>query len=400
MDYQDVAALVEKHDAVFAARMDMWKAMIDAARGKGAFAAQDLKDHSAAIDTAVRELDAAVAAADPEQALYAQALHDKRLMDEHGLLFDAEMVADIDMLVGNVMLARPTLIVGDKGIAKTQLAKFVMSLYGTEPVVVSVKGDLMSDELIGQIKHDKENETFRFYEGAVPLAMRAGVPVLLDEINFGDQAVVARLQDILLKRPGQTAFIQEENADIVVQPGFTVIATANEASERYRHREILDPAIRDRFEIIARTYPDLELNPLFDDAPSVRRLAMASMVDADGQLSPYVDRDMLSALVRITAVSEHLYAVPAKEAVIQFDDNSVSSLVRESSEPILTDCITPRALCRAVEDSAGGNLPGRVLDMKLIAKLVRSLDQAGSHRNFVLVRQAALLVGIDIPEGN
>ena len=397
MHSSELDALVAAYDSVFEAHMSLWKAMIQTARGEGKFTAEDLNAYNAKISEAEDDLAKAIAGADEQTAIHAQAIHDKKLMDEHGLLFDADMIADVDTVVGNMMLARPTLIVGDKGIAKTQLAKFVMSLFGTDPIVVSVRGDMMSDELIGQLKHDKEQGTFRFYEGAVPKAMRAGLPVLLDEINFGDQAIVARLQDILLKKPGQMAFIQEEDETIEVQPGFTLLATANEASERYRHREILDPAIRDRFEIVVRGYPDLDLNPLFDDAPSLSRLAFASLVDDEGNLSDHIDPEMLDNLIRIAAITEHLYAVPAKEATIKFDEGAVSSLIRESAEPVLTDCITPRALCRAVEDSAGGNLPGRILDMELIAKLVRSLDQAGSHNNFTLVDQAAQLVDIQIP---
>lgn len=387
--------LVKLHELAFAAHLSLWGAMIDAACGGPAFTAENLTEHERAIEQA--ESDAAEAAcnADPDIASRALALHDRRLMDEHGLLFDDDMFADVDMLVGNVLCARPTLIVGDKGIAKTQLAKFVMSLYGSDPIVISVKGDMMSDELIGQVKHDKEQQTFRFYEGAVPRAMRAGAPILLDEINFGDQAIIARLQDILLKRPGQTAFIQEEAAEIQVQPGFVVIATANEASSRYKHREVLDPAIRDRFEIISRSYPDLDRNPIMDSAPSLRRLALASQISPQGSMSPHIDADMLDALVRIAAITEHLYAVPAKEAAISFDEGTVKSVVHESAEPVLTDCITPRALCRTVEDSSSGNLPGRALDERLMNKLVRSLDQAGSNLNAKLVAQAAMLAGID-----
>ena len=226
--------------------------------------------------------------------------------------------------------------------------------------------------------------------------MRAGVPLLLDEINFGDQAVIARLQDILLKGPGESVFLQEEGIDLVVQPGFTVFATANEASARYRHREVLDPAIRDRFEVIERTYPDLDRDPLRRPSPSLMRLALCEAVDADGVFSRHLDRDLLNALVHLATLTEHLYAVPAKDAAISLEKDQAGSIVREDTAPLLTDCITPRALNRAVQDSAGGNLPGRHLDLYLIDKLLRTLDQAGSNHNASLARQAALLVGIDL----
>lgn len=391
-----VSSFVALHERAFSAHMDMWKAMVGAAKAGRTFTDVELTCYEQAISRARKDLRAARDNAQPEIAERAQAVFDRQLMREHGLLFDREMLADIDTLVGNAISARPTLLVGDKGIAKTQMAKFVMRLYGTEPVIVSVKGDMMSDELVGKMVHDAARNTFVFEEGALPRAMRAGVPLLLDEINFGDQAIIARLQDILLKRPGETVYLQEEGVELVVQPGFTVFATANEASKRYRHREILDPAIRDRFEIIERTYPDLDRDPLQAPSASLMRIALCEAVDADGVLSRHINRELLDALVHLATITQYLYAVPAKDAAIAIDGDSTGSIPREDADPMLTDCITPRALNRAVQDSAGGNLPGRHLDLYLIEKMLRTLDQAGSHRNAEIARQAALLAGIDL----
>ena len=395
----DIAAtstLVAHHQRAFEAHLALWQAMVDAARAGREFTDVELNCYETDIRRARKDLRAARDNADPAIAERAQAAFDRALMRQFGLLFDREMLSDIDTLVGNAISARPTLLVGDKGIAKTQMAKFVMRLYGREPIIVSVKGDMMSDELVGRMVHDAERNTFVFEEGALPRAMRAGVPLLLDEINFGDQAIIARLQDILLKRPGETVFLQEEGVELTVQPGFTVFATANEASSRYRHREILDPAIRDRFEIIERTYPDLDRDPIKRPSPSLMRLALCETVNADGVPSRHINRELLQALVHLATITQYLYAVPAKDAVIEIDGDRRASSVREDSQPLMTDCITPRALARSVQDSAGGNLPGRHLDLYLIDKLLRTLDQAGSHRNADIARQAALLAGVNL----
>jgi hypothetical protein len=315
----------------------------------------------------------------------------------YALQFDEKMIEDINKLVGNVMNSRPTLIVGDKGIAKTQVAKFVMSLFGSEPMVISVKGDMMSDELIGKIKHDKVQNTFVFKEGVLLRAMRLGTPVLLDEINFGDQAIIARLQDILLKRPGEKVFVQESGEEpIEVAPGFTVFATANEASTRYRHREILDPAIRDRFNIILRSYPDLDINPLTDTPASLLRIALSSAVDSWGLPSPHINLETLESLVKLAHATQFLYSVPGKEVTIQFSEDKVSSSVLEESEPLMTDCITPRTVSKLIADFAAGNLPGVSLDATLIKNLISSLDQAGATHNRELAEQIGLLLDVDM----
>lgn len=380
----------------FEAQLALWKAMVNAAKAGRAFTDVELSCYEKNIKRARKDLRAAQSNADSYIVERAQAVHDRNTIHEFGLLFDNQMVEDINTLVGNAISARPTLLVGDKGIAKTQMAKFVMSLYGNTPFVISVKGDMMSDELIGKMVHDAKQNSFVFEEGVLPRAMRAGVPLLLDEINFGDQTIIARLQDILLKKPGQTVFIQEEGVEITVQPGFTVFATANEASQRYRHREILDPAIRDRFEIIERTYPDLHLNPLLNPSKTLKRIAFSEAINPNGIPSRHIDYELLTVLVHVATITQYLYAVPAKDAMLVLNDEQSSSTVREDTAPLLTDCITPRALGRAVQDSAGGNLPGRHLDLYLIDKMIKTLDQAGTTNNAGATRQAALLAGIDL----
>ena len=81
------------------------------------------------------------------------------------------------------------------------------------------------------------------------------------------------------------------------------------------------------------------------------RLALCEAVDADGVFSRHLDRDLLNALVHLATLTEHLYAVPAKDAAISLEKDQAGSIVREDTAPLLTDCITPRALNRAVQDS-------------------------------------------------
>lgn len=385
--------LISLRDKAFATHMHLWKTMVDAAVSGRLFTDAELTCFEARIQQAQRDLVTAEDQEDDQICLRAQACHDRALKIQYQLQFDDQMLSDIDRLVGNIINTRPTLIVGDKGIAKTQIAKFVMSLYGTAPLVVSVKGDMMSDELVGKMKHDKKNNTFVFQEGVLLEAMRKGVPLLLDEINFGDQAIIARLQDILLRRPGDTVFVQENDEEqITIRPGFMIFATANEASLRYRHREVLDPAIRDRFDIVMRAYPDLDHDPLLQSSPSLLRLAYSSAVDDQGILSDHIDKDILESFVHLTHITQYLYAVPAKDVSIELSDDQLKSVVKEDAQPLMSDCITPRTLSNVVQDCAAGNLPGRQLGCALIDRLVLSLDQAGSHHNAEIAEQVKLLL--------
>ncbi|MDR2109104.1 MAG: AAA family ATPase [Coriobacteriales bacterium] len=390
-----IQTLMEAFSALFAARLRLWQSMIDATRDGRTFTDIELSFYQQAISSAGKALAEQLAKSPQTSALAALCAHDHGLKQRFSLQFDAQMVDDINSIISNITNMRPTLIVGDKGIAKTQVAKFVMGLYGSEPIVVSVKGDMMSDELIGKIKHDRVLNTFVFQEGMLLTAMRKGLPILLDEINFGDQAIIARLQEILLRRAGDTVLVQESGEEsLVIQPGFAVLATANEASERYRHREILDPAIRDRFNIVMRGYPDIGSNPIAEPAPRLLRLALSSAVDRWGRASRHIDLHILEDFVRLAHATQYLYSVPAKDVVLDVTDDQLTSSVIEEGQPLMSDCVTPRALSKLVADCARGNLPGVRLDAALIEKTVRSLDQAGSTHNSLMAQQLRLLLDI------
>ena len=93
MHSSELDALVAAYDSVFEAHMNLWKAMVQAARGDCTFTAADLNEHNAQISDAEDALEKAVTSADEQTAIHAQAIHDKKLMGEHGLLFDADMIA-------------------------------------------------------------------------------------------------------------------------------------------------------------------------------------------------------------------------------------------------------------------------------------------------------------------
>lgn len=390
-----VGELIDGYKETFSARMTLWKSMLSATREGRSFTDAELQFYQgklAEADVAVHEK---AADSTQETVLRAQAAADHATLEKYKLLFDDQMTATVDRLVGNLMDSKPTLLVGDKGIAKTQAAKFVAELWDpeNEPVIISGHGDMMSNELIGQMEQDKDTRVFAFKEGKLVKAMREGRPVIIDEVNVGDQPVVMRLQDILLRRPGDRILIQENGGDsIEIQPGFVVFATANEASARYQHRNVLDPAFRDRYDVINLRYPDSETrNPAQDVPRSLMRLALAAAVDEQGVLSRHIDAGDLERLVRLSHVTQHLYSVPARNARVSNLNAGQSTSNFLDEEPVMTDCITPRTLVDTVQRSATGNKPGMSLESEM-ERVIVGLDQAGSTHNQTLARRALTLL--------
>lgn len=379
----------------FEARLDLWRAMIGATKQGRTFTDAELcfyQDRFEQVDSAINET---AASSGPEILLGAQAAADRATLNEYKLLFDEQMIGTVDKLVGNLMDGKPTLIVGDTGIAKTQAAKFVAELCdpSKEPVIISGHGDMMSNELIGQMEQDKDTRVFAFKEGKLIKAMREGRPVIIDEVNIGDQSVVMRLQDILLRRPGERIMLQENGGDsIEIQPGFVVFATANEASARYQHRNVLDPAFRDRYEVVQVQYPDnASKNPVEEVPKSLMRLALASAVDEKGVLSRHINAPTLERFVRLSHITQHLYSVPACNARVSNLNIGAATSNFLDDEPAMTDCITPRAVVDTIQRCAAGNKPGMSLDNQ-IERLIVGLDQAGSTKNQKYARRALTLL--------
>jgi hypothetical protein len=294
-------------------------------------------------------------------------------------------------MVGDLMDGQPVLLVGDKGIAKTQVAKFVSSLSGFEPLVLSGHGDMMDDELIGKKDQDPgDPRKLYFHEGKLISAMREGRPILFDEINYVDPQVLARLQDILLLRPGDSIVVQEDDTQpLQIQPGFVIFATANEASERYRSRFSLDVALRDRFSIIKRDYPEIHLTdePHTYIPKSMIRLALASAADSFGEVSAHAPADELEGLARLAFVTQYLYSVPADSIPAEFKKGT-SMLIDQ--KPVMTNCITPRKMSELIYRASKGNTPSTSL-RTLIGESLITLDEYGDA-NLKLARMAYRLL--------
>jgi MoxR-like ATPase len=228
-----------------------------------------------------------------------------------------------------------------------------------------------------------------FTEGKLIQAMREGRPVVLDEVNLSDQQVMMRLQDILLKRPGQRVLLQENgNEPVEVKPGFAVIATANEASVRYHAREQLDPAFRDRFDVITVSYPDISIDHL-TDLPTVNlRLGLANAITDEGYYNPHIDISDVVLLARTAHASQRLYALPAKNAGRKVSDTAD---VIDDDEPLLTDCITPRKMVTLLQRVSTGTLAGTTV-MGELERVISSLDQHGTRNQTYVKRVMKLLV--------
>ncbi|PID30553.1 hypothetical protein CSA80_01205 [Candidatus Saccharibacteria bacterium] len=351
--------------AIFDARMALWNGYANASKQGRSITDIEVKYYTERLQDVIEEASAKLRASgiSKEAISFAQAMHDHKIMEDTGLLLDNAMVQTVTKLCANAARGTSSLVVGDKGIAKTQAAKFVSKLFSPDgkPRVMSGDGSTMKDEFIGQVTLTEKNgvTVTGFQDGVLVECAEQGIPVVMDEINLMDPTIAMRLQDILLCKPGQEITIQEDGGrKVVIKTGFCVIATANEASEgRYQRRAEFDPAFRDRFSVVPVEYPDSETDILRQDQlpSSLIRLAYTQVVSRNGLSSARVSAEDASWLARVAHASQQLYSKPAKDVRGSLTNN-VASVV-DDTEPRMSDCITPRAMLRILETVNAGLNP-------------------------------------------
>ena len=273
------------------------------------------------------------------------------------------MLETVTELCANAASGKSSLLIGDKGVAKTQAAKFVSGLFApdSKPRFISGDGSMMKDEFMGKMTLTEQNgaTVTTFQRGILTDCMEAGVPLVIDEINLIDPAIAMRLQDILLRKPGDIVTIQEDSGEsITVKPGFCVMATANEASNRYQSRAALDPAFRDRFDVIPIEYPDGD-TPILNanDRPaSLARLAYAFAVSRHGIASKRIAARDALWLSSVAHASQQLYTKAAKDVQTGLLGKTTGSVI-DDSEPRLNDCITPRKMVDILQTIGNGLNP-------------------------------------------
>lgn len=115
-------------------------------------------------------------------------------------------------------------------------------------------------------KQDGETPSMQFVYGALPVAMKYGHILLLNELDYADPGEVAGLNDVLEGRP---LYIPETNQTIQPHENFRIIATGNSAgsgddSGRYLGVNAQNMAFMDRFRVVKASYlpKDSELKAL------------------------------------------------------------------------------------------------------------------------------------------
>jgi len=153
-------------------------------------------------------------------------------------------------LLAAMNLKKNILITGQTGCGKTQLILQMHAKLGRPIARVNANGDMSVASFIGSWVSVDE-----FRLGILPLAMKGGYPILIDEADYIPPHIAAVLNPAAEK--GGSLFIPETGERIKARNGFFIAATANtggrgDGTGRYTGTEVLNLAFLDRFGITVK----------------------------------------------------------------------------------------------------------------------------------------------------
>lgn len=154
----------------------------------------------------------------------------------------------------------PTYISGPTGNGKSTSIEQICAKHKIPLIRINLNTMTDEDQLIGS--KTLSNGNIEIVEGPIVVAMRLGIPLLLDEIDAGGANTLLCLQPIL---EGKPFYFKLKNEIIVPKFGFNIFATANtkgKGSEdgRYIGTNVLNEAFLERFAVtFNQEYPSTSI---------------------------------------------------------------------------------------------------------------------------------------------
>jgi cobaltochelatase CobS len=193
-----------------------------------------------------------------------------------------------DDIVEDIVENKRVMLIGHTGAGKTSLIEQVAARARYGVLRSNMNGQTTAGDFVG-FWTVKGGETI-WVDGVLPTAMREGLWLIVDEIDFAEPSILAALTAVL--EPQGRLVLKEKGHEIVeAHPGFRLFATANAvgAMSRFRHlyqgANLMNEAFLDRWRVYRIDYlsPDEESDVL------VRTLA------------PHMTRPLADTLARIAA---------------------------------------------------------------------------------------------------
>ena len=163
--------------------------------------------------------------------------------------------SDVDAIIKS-KLFHPIYITGPTGNGKSTMVEQICAKHKIPLIRVNLNSTDDEDKLIASKTLVDGNVVVE--DGPVVIAMRKGIPILIDEIDAGSANLLMCLQGVL---EGKPLYVKSKNEIVYPSVGFNIIATANTKGKgsddgRYIGTNVLNEAFLERFAIVfEQEYP-------------------------------------------------------------------------------------------------------------------------------------------------
>ena len=153
---------------------------------------------------------------------------------------------------------------GPAGSGKSEMIVNLAKMVEQTCIKISFHSSVSTADLIGKMLVQNGATVFKY--GYIPLAMKRGWWVILDEIDYADPSVLGRMQSIL---EGNELVVTENEGEIIhPHENFRIFATANtkgrgDESNSYSGTNFLNASFLDRFTILETEYTEKEYDICF-----------------------------------------------------------------------------------------------------------------------------------------
>ena len=178
--------------------------------------------------------------------------------------------------INRIRAKRNIFISGESGTGKSEMIQKLADFYGQTLIRINFHQGVTESSLIG--KYVVKNSETAFAYGLVPLAMKKGYWLLLDEIDYAEPEHTSVLQAVL---EGKELIITSNEGEMVVpNESFRVFATGNttgrgDSSDSYHGTNFMNSAFLDRWTIFQMEYSKREykiINSIINDLELSRKL--------------------------------------------------------------------------------------------------------------------------------
>jgi cobaltochelatase CobS len=188
-------------------------------------------------------------------------------------------------IIADIAENRRIMLIGHTGCGKTSLIEQVAARARQPVIRANMNGQTTIGDFVG-FWSVKGGETV-WVDGVLPVAMRSGAWLIIDEIDFAEPAILAVLTAVL-ETDGQLMLKEKGNEIVAPHPAFRLFATANAvgAMSQFRHlyqgANLMNEAFLDRWRVYLIDYltPEQEAQVLVQTLAPALTLPLARTLAA------------------------------------------------------------------------------------------------------------------------